>query len=382
MREQDPVLRQPGLDGETPIWFITRHDDVAAVLLDDERFVRDPRLAMTPEQIEATRMMPPGMEMIENHMLNRDGDDHRRLRRLVTTAFTPKRVEQLRPRIQAIADELLDAVEARGEMDLSAEYAFPLPITVIAELLGVPTADQDRFKEWSDAIISPALDPKDLERFFERMGEFVGYLTDFFAQRRAAPTDDLVSGLLAAQDESDALSEQEVFGTVVLLIVAGHETTVGLIGNAVLNLLEHPDQLALLQQDPTLIPGAIEEVLRYEGPVERSLNRWAATDVELGGQTIRKGDLVIPILTAAGRDPTRFPEPDRLDVTREDTRHVAFGRGSHYCLGAPLARLETEIALETLFRRLPELRLAVPRAELEWRPTPGFRRVVALPVAW
>ena len=382
MREHDPVLHQPGLDGETPIWFITRHDDVAAVLLDDERFVRDPRLALTPEEIEATRMMPPGMEMIENHMLNRDGDDHRRLRRLVTKAFTPKRVEQLRPRIQAIADELLDAVEARGEMDLSAEYAFPLPITVIAELLGVPTADRDRFKDWSDAIISPALDPKDMERFFEQIGEFVGYLTDFFAQRRAAPADDLVSALLAARDETDALSEQEVFGTVVLLIVAGHETTVGLIGNAVLNLLEHPDQLALLQEEPGLISGAIEEVLRYEGPVERSLNRWAATDVELGGQTIRRGDLVIPILTAAGRDPTRFPEPDRLDVTREDTRHVAFGRGSHYCLGAPLARLEAEVALETLFRRLPQLRLAVPRNRHEWRPTPGFRRVVALPVTW
>ena len=351
MREHDPVLRQPGIDGETPIWFVTRHDDVAAVLLDDERFVRDPRLAMTPEEIEATQMMPPGMEMIENHMLNRDGDDHRRLRRLVTKAFTPKRVEQLRPRIQTIADELLDAVEPRGEMDLSAEYAFPLPITVIAELLGVPTADQDRFKEWSDAIISPALDPEDMERFFEQMGEFVGYLTDFFAQRRAAPADDLVSALLAARDESDALSEQELFGTVVLLIVAGHETTVGLIGNAVVNLLEHPDQLALLRADPTLIPAAIEEVLRYEGPVERSLNRWAATDVELGGQTIRKGDLVIPILNAAGRDPARFPDADRLDVMREDARHVAFGRGSHYCLGAPLARLEAEIALETLFRR-------------------------------
>ena len=315
MREHDPVLSQPGLDGETPIWFVTRHEDVAAVLLDDERFVRDPRHRAEPEELEARdETFPLALEAIENHMLNRDGDDHRRLRRLVTKAFTPKRVEQLRPRIQAIADELLDAVEPRGAMDLSADYAFPLPITVIAELLGVPTADQDRFKEWSDAIISPALDPEDMERFFEQMGEFVGYLTDFFAQRRAAPTDDLVSALLAARDESDALSEQELFGTVVLLIVAGHETTVGLIGNAVLNLLEHPDQLALLQADPTLIPGAVEELLRYEGPVERSLNRWAATDVELGGQTIRKGDLVIPILTAAGRDPARFPDPDRLDV--------------------------------------------------------------------
>ena len=383
MREQDPVLRQPGLDGETPIWFITRHEDVAAVLVDDERFVRDPRNALTAGEIaERDATPPPALEAIENHMLNRDGDDHRRLRRLVTTAFTPKRVEQLRPRIQAIADELIDGVEPRGAMDLSADYAFPLPIIVIAELLGVPAADRDRFQEWSDASISPAIDPEDMERFFEQMGAFVAYLTDFFAQRRAAPRDDLVSALLAARDESDALSEEELFGTVVLLIVAGHETTVGLIGNAVVNLLEHPDQLALLRKDATLIPGAIEEVLRYEGPVERSLNRWAATDVELGGQTIRRGDLVIPILGAAGRDSARFADPDRLDVTREDTRHLAFGRGSHYCLGAPLARLEAEVALETLFRRLPELRLAVPRDQLEWRATPGFRRVTALPVTW
>lgn len=381
MRERDPVLCQPGLDGETMIWFITRHADAAAVLLDDERFVRDPRLALTDDEL-AARDLPPAVDLIDNHMLNRDGEDHRRLRRLVTTAFTPKMVEQLRPRIQTIADELLDAVESGGEMDLSAEYAFPLPITVIAEMLGIPGADHARFQEWSDAIITPVLDGEGLERFNELMGGFVAYLTDFFAARRADSRDDLVSALLAARDEGDALSEAELFGTVVLLIVAGHETTVGLIGNAVVNLLANPDQLELLRADPSLLPGAIEEVLRYEGPVERTLNRWAATDVELGGQTIRRGELVIAILGSADRDPTRYPEPDRLDVCRADTRHLAFGRGSHYCLGAPLARLETEIALETLFRRLPGLRLAVEPDELEWRPTPGFRRVTALPVAW
>ena len=315
-------------------------------------------------------------------MLNRDGDDHRRLRRLVTKAFTPRMVEQLRPRIQEIADELIDAVEARGSMDLSAEYAFPLPITVIAELLGVPNADQDRFKDWSDAIITPAIGPEAMERFFGQMGEFVEYLTDLFAARRAEPQDDLVSALLAARDEEDALTEEELFGTVVLLIVAGHETTVGLIGNAVVNLLSHPDQLELVRADASLIPAAIEEALRYEGPVERALNRWAATDVELGGQTIRRGELVIAIVNAADRDPDRFDDPDRLDVQREDSRHLAFGRGSHYCLGAPLARLEAEIALETLFRRLPGLRLAVEPNELEWRPTPGFRRLETLPVVW
>ena len=381
MREHDPVFCQPGLDGETMIWFVTGHDEVAAMLLDDERFVRDPRLAVTEEELGA-QQLPGPLQAIENHMLNRDGDDHRRLRRLVTKAFTPRMVEQLRPRIQEIADELIDAVQSRGSMDLSAEYAFPLPITVIAELLGVPHADQDRFKEWSDAVITPAIEPEALERFFGQMGEFVEYLSDLFAARRADPQDDLVSALLAARDEQDALTEEEVFGTVVLLIVAGHETTVGLIGNAVVNLLSDPEQLELVRADPSVIPATVEEVLRYEGPVERALNRWAATDVELGGQTIRRGEAVIGILGSAGRDPDRFPEPDRLDVTREDKRHLAFGRGSHYCLGAPLARLETEIALETLFRRLPALRLAVEPAELEWRPTPGFRRLEALPVAW
>ena len=381
MREQDPVLRQPGIDGETMIWFVTRHDDAAAVLLDDERFVRDPKLALTEEEL-AAQPQHPAFQMIEEHMLNRDGADHRRLRRLVTKAFTPRMVEQLRPRIQAIADELLDGVEERGEMDLSAEYAFPLPITVIAEMLGVPSADHGRFREWSDAIITPALGDDDMERFFALMGDFVAYLTDFFAERRATPSDDLVSALIAARDEDDALTEAELFGTVVLLIVAGHETTVGLIGNAVLHLLTNPDQLALVREDPSLLPRAIEEVLRFEGPVERALNRWAATDVELGGRTIRRGELVIAILSSADRDGDRFPRPDRLDVSRADTKHLAFGRGSHFCLGAPLARLEAEIALETLFRRLPGLRLAVEPHELEWRPTPGFRRVAALAVAW
>jgi cytochrome P450 len=381
MRRDDPVFCQPGLDGQAMIWWVTRYEDAAAVLLDDERFVRDPRRALSPEEIDE-RPAPLSLEMIENNMLNRDGEDHRRLRRLVTKAFTPRVVEELRPRIQVIADELIDAVEARGEMDLAAEYAFPLPITVIAELLGVPTEDQDRFRTWSDAIITPAITPEETEIFFAQMGEFVAYLHELFAARRSEPRDDLVSALLRARDEGDALSEDEVFGTVVLLIVAGHETTVGLIGNGVLQLLRHADQLELIRNDESLLPTAIEELLRFDGPVERTLNRWAATDVELGGKTIRRGEMVIAIVGSADRDPERFADPDRLDVTRTDNRHLAFGRGSHYCLGAPLARLEAEIALATLFRRLPGLRLAIEDDALEWRATPGFRRLVWLPVAW
>jgi cytochrome P450 len=323
------------------------------------------------------------MAFIENHMLNKDGDDHRRLRRLVTKAFTPRMVEQLRPRIQEITDGLIDAVEARGEMNLVDEFAFPLPITVIAELLGVPAADRDSFRTWSNAIVEPALGPEEGARFFELMGELVAYLHALFEERRAAPGDDLISALLQAEDGGDTLSEPELFSMVALLIVAGHETTVSLIGNAVLALLRHPDQLAELTRDPAGVAGAVEELIRYDGPVERALPRWAATDVELRGRTIRRGDSVIVVLGAADRDPGRFPGADRLDVTKEpDTRHLGFGRGSHFCLGAPLARLEAEIALTTLIRRLPGLSLAVPADALAWRPVPLFRSLTALPVVW
>jgi cytochrome P450 len=383
MRDEDPVFCQPGLDGETPIWFITRHDDVVSVLLDDERFVRDPRLALPPELMEAIAGgMPESFAFVDQHMLNRDGDDHRRLRRLVTKAFTPRMVEQLRPRIVEIADDLLDAVAARGSMDIVEEYAFPLPITVIAELLGIPADDRDSFRRWSNAVVTPAFGPDALAEFGALMADFVAYLHALFEQRRADPRDDLISALIQVREGGDSLSEQELFSMVVLLIVAGHETTVNLIANSVLALLEHPEQLELLRGEPDRIPDAIEELLRFDGPVERALPRWAAADVELGGHTIRRGDDVIVILGSANRDSERFEDADALDLERPDTKHVAFGRGSHYCLGAPLARLEGEVALRALLTRLPGLRLAVPRDELRWRPVPLFRSLVSLPVEW
>lgn len=383
MRESDPVLCQPGIDGESMIWFVSRHDDVVSVLLDDERFVRDLRLALTADELETlTTGLPESFAFIDNHMLNKDGADHRRLRRLVTKAFTPRMVEQLRPRIQEIADDLIDAVEARGRMELVDEFAFPLPMMVIAELLGIPHDDRDRFRTWSNMIVMPALEPEQLAAFREGIDAFVAYLRDLFERRRAEPRDDLVTALLQAEDGGDVLSEQELFSMVVLLIVAGHETTVTLVGNATAALLQHPEQLALLERDPSLMPGAVEELLRFDGAVERALNRWAATDVELDGRTIRRGDTVIVLLGSANRDDERFADAATLDVTRDDVKHVAFGRGSHYCLGAPLARLETEIALATLFRRLPRLHLDVAVEELRWRPVPMFRSLVSLPVAW
>jgi len=382
MREEDGVFCQPGIDGETMLWFVTRHDDAVAVLLDDERFVRDPTLALTPEELVAFRNEMPERAFIDSHMLNKDGADHRRLRRLVTKAFTPRMVDQLRPRIQEIADGLIDAVESRGEMDLVDEFAFPLPITVIAELLGIPVADRDRFRRWTNAIITPALTPEELALFGEAADEFVTYLRELFERRRSTPGADLISAFLQVEEGGDTLSEEELFSMVVLLIIAGHETTVSLIGNAVLALLQHPDQRQTLESDPARMSHAIEELLRYDGPVERTLLRWAAADVELGGQLIRRGEGVIVILGSADRDPSRFPDPDTLDFAREDVKHLAFGRGSHYCLGAPLARLEAEVALTTLLRRLPGLQLAMPVEELRWRPVPLFRSLASLQVAW
>jgi cytochrome P450 len=384
MREHDPVLQQPGLDGETPIWFLTRYEDVVAMLLDDERFVLDAALALTPEELEARETpIPPELDkLINRHVLTTDGDDHRRLRRLVSKAFTPRMVEQLRPRIQEIADELLENVEARGEADLVDAFAFPLPIIVIAELLGIPSEDRDRFRVWSNTFVSPPLGEDALERFLEHTRELLTYLTELFERRRTDPAEDLVSALVQAEEQGDSLSENELFSMVILLIVAGHETTVSLIANSVLALLRHPEELERLRNDPTLVPAAVEELLRYDSPVERTLTRWAATDVELGRRTIRRGDFVVAVLGSANRDPERFSDPDTLDLDREDVRHVGFGRGRHFCLGAPLARVEAEIALTTLLRRLPGLRLTAQEDELAYRPVPLFRSLVSLPVAW
>jgi cytochrome P450 len=384
MRENDPVFCQPGLDGKTPIWWVTRYEDAEAVLLDDKRFVRDPRLVLPPERLaEFEAGLPEAIAFVDSHMLNRDGADHRRLRRLVSKAFTPRMIERMRPRIQEIADELLDRVEPLGEMELVSAYAFPLPITVIAELLGVPMSDRDQFRDWSDAFVRPMIDLAERQRFVVSMKQLGGYLRALFETRRDEPGEDLVSALVAVEDGGDTLSERELSSMIALLIVAGHETTVSLIGNATLALLTHPEQRALVERDPSLLPRAIEELIRWDGPVERSLTRWAAEDVELRGQTIRRGESVIVVLGAADRDPGRFEVPDTLDLASvREARHLGFGRGPHYCLGAPLARLEAEIALETLLSRLPGLQLAISPDDLRWRPVPLFRSLVTLPVAW
>lgn len=383
MRDESPVHLQPGLDGETLIWFVTRYEDVVAVLT-DKRFVLDAKLALSEEEIaelEAGSRVPND-ERVDTNLLSLDGDDHRRLRQLVAKAFTPRIVERLRPRIQAIADDLIDRVQERGSMELVDDFAFPLPITVIAELLGIQAEDRDRFRMWSNSFILPPVTDELREQFMRHTDEFVAYLDDLFAQRRAAPTEDLLSALVQAEERGDRLSQNELRSMAVLLIVAGHETTVSLITNAVRALLSSPDQLATLRGDPSLVPAAVEELLRYDSPVERTLSRWAAADVEVGGRRVRRGEHVIAVLGSANRDPARFADPDTLDVRRKECKHVGFGRGAHYCLGAPLARLEAEIALRTLIGRLPNLRLTIDEDDLYWRPIPFFRSLASLPVAW
>lgn len=378
MRRDDPLCHQPGIDGETTIWFATRYADVEKILTHDPMFARD-IVAHRPDLITGDDLIS---RMTSTHMLNKDGADHRRLRALVTKAFTPRRVREMRPRVEQIAAELIDGVLGKGEMDLLHDFAFHLPTIVILEMLGIPTDDREKFKVWSNAILMPALEPDEIARFTQLMEEFIAYLRDLFEDRRQQPTDDMISALVHAEEEGDQLSEEELFSMLVLLIVAGHETTVSLITNAMIALWKHPEQLERLRQDPGLMPIAVEEFLRYDGSVERALARHIMEDADFGGQTARQGGLIIPILAAANRDPAAFEEPDKLDISRSPNPHLAFGKGVHYCLGAPLARMEAEIALNSLLQWLPGLAPRVPLDTLRYRLSPGFRTVESLPVQW
>lgn len=277
-------------------------------------------------------------------------------------------------------DTLLHEASAKDTMNLIDEYAFKLPIIVISEILGVPTEDQDKFRVWSNSIIG-ASNRETSEEVVQHMHEFIAYLKDWFAKVRENPGDDMISQLVMAEDQGDRLSEQELYGVVTLMIIAGHETTVNLIGNGVLALLEYPEQRKLLQEQPELIHGAIEEMLRYNGPVEFSTSRWAAEDMEFHGVQMKKGDLVVVSLNSANRDAGPFEHPDLFNITREKSQHLAFGRGIHLSLGAPLARLEGEIAINTLLRRYPHFELQAGEDELRWRPGMIVRGVEEIPLA-
>jgi cytochrome P450 PksS len=376
-RASEPVFRTETPD-KTPMWLVTRYDDVSQ-LVKDPRFAKSRYNAMTPEQLKKQPWMPPMFRPIERNMLDLDPPDHTRLRDLVHKAFTPRLVERMRARVQTLADELLDRAAKKGEMDLIRDFALPLPMTIITEILGVPAQDHGKFHKWSKVIVSVNQFNGGL-RVLPAVWMFMRYLRRFFEARRADPKDDLASALIAAEQAGDRLSEDELLAMVLLLLVAGHETTVNLIGNGVLELLRHPLELERLRADPSLMKPAVEELLRFTPPVFLTTERYAREDVSLQGVTIPRGEMVFGVIGSANRDESVFKDPDRLDIAREPNKHLSFGLGVHYCLGAPLARLETQIALETLLRRMPRLRLKYAPASLKWRPSLILRGLDALPV--
>ncbi len=315
--------------------------------------------------------------LMMQQMMDLDPPEHTRLRQLVSKAFTPRMIEQLRPQIQRLTDELLDRVEPRGQMDLIADFAGPLPVRVISEMLGVPLEDSDKFRTWSHALVSSETSTQ----LPPETDQFIAYVRTLIAEKRSHPDEKLLSQLIRIEEAGDRLSEGELISMTLLLLVAGYETTVNLIGNGTLDLLLHPQQMNRLQADPSLITATVEELLRYSAPITMT-RRLAGEDVELYGKHIAKGDAVYLALMAANADPAHFSAPEELNITREEQDHLAFGKGIHTCLGAPLARLEGQIAIGTLLRRLPDLHLTVRPEELKWRPSLGFRGLQALPVAF
>lgn len=371
LRREEPVCRISAVFVQA--WLVTRYDDAVTVL-------RDPRISK--DVSSKLPYIPRFAASLSDNMLGRDPPVHTRLRALVSKAFTPRRIERLRSRVQGVCDELLSAVPSGAPFDLVRDYALPIPLTVISELLGIPTRDRHRFHtltRGSLAIGAPTR-LRDVPVALPYVWLLMRYFRRLFAERRARPEDDLITALVQAEEAGDHLSEDELMGTAILLLFAGYDTTVNLIGSGALALLEHPEQRALFVAEPAVTATAIEEMLRYTSPVEMTPPRVALEDVTIGSVTIRRGELLSAVLGSANRDETQFPEPDTFDITRDPNRHLALGQGIHFCLGAPLARMEGAIALTTLFRRFPGLRLAQPVGALRWRNLLPLRGLEALPV--
>jgi cytochrome P450 len=379
LRAESPVARltAPVLG---PLWIVTKHADVVACLKQADRFVKDPRNAGRKHRQTLPRWLPPSIRALEQNMLDTDDPTHRRLRSLVNKAFGPSRVEGLRNRMAVITEELLDRAFADGEAELVSAFALPLPLTVICELLGIPVADRQRFHRWSSALIATTSSLR-MVLAVPPIIAFARYLRRLCQARRQDPQDDLVTALVEAEEAGERLSETEIVAMLLLLVVAGHETTVNLIGSGTLALLEHPEQMRGLIEHPERIGAAVDELLRYTAPVETATERYAAEDMELGGAQLRKGDVVLAAIASANRDEAVFEDADVLDLGRKADPHVAFGHGVHFCLGHLLARLEAEIAFTRLLERCPDLRLIGDANDLTWRESPIVRGLTALPVA-
>jgi cytochrome P450 PksS len=377
LRAEAPVYRVTLPDKQTA-WLITRYDDVVRALK-DERLAKDKLNALTPDQIAKQPWVPKMFMPLTRNMLDLDPPDHTRLRALVQKAFTPRLV---RERIQTLTYNLLDAAQAKGKMDLIRDYALPIPTTIIAEMLGVPAGERHKFQRWSRAMVSSNPSGLGMLKVIPNAIAFMRYIRKLIKMRRDNPQQDLVSALVAVKEVGQQLSEDELVAMIFLLLVAGHETTVNLIGNGMLALLKHPDQMEKLRDNPALIATAVEELLRYDSPLETATERFAREDLTICDVKIPRGGLVSVVIASANRDERQFPNPNLLDITREPNRHLSFGHGSHYCLGAPLARLEGQIAINTLLRRFSALELALPSGELPWRRGLVLRGLEALPVAF
>ena len=380
LRGQSPVVRTRLPDGREA-WLITRYDE-CALALKDARLSKDRRRVSTPQRLPIEQLVGPFVRSLQFNMLDLDPPDHTRLRALVHKAFTPRLIARLRERVQALADQLLDHATRRGQLDLVADYALPIPATIIADLLGVPATDRDRFHRWSSRVVS-VTSGRDFVAALPPVFLFMRYLRRLFAQRRVAPRDDLITGLVQAEEAGDRLSSDELLSMVFLLLIAGHETTVNLIADGVLALLEAPDQLERARSEPDLLESgaAIEELLRITSPVQIATERYALEPVVLSATAIPYGAMVLAVIASANHDERQFVDPDRLDLGRAPNPHLAFGQGVHYCLGAPLARLEAQIAFATLLRRLSDMQLAVPPESLRWRRGIFLRGLERLPLS-
>ncbi|MCW3464517.1 cytochrome P450 family protein [Chitinophaga nivalis] len=383
LRQQENLC-QITMEGNFPVWLITKFDDAQQVL-------KDPRFTKVPADAR-DRTSPtydpeneaPIYRMTEENMLSRDAPEHSRLRSLVQSAFAPRYIQGFRARIQQVADELLDKIQAKGtgQMDFVEEYAYPLPIVVLAELLGLPHHDREKLRIWSEVMMELRITDSNRQALEDASIGLRNYLKEVFVLRREQPGDDLVTALLEARNGTDKLSEEELYAMVFLLIVAGHETTAHLLGNSMYTLLANPDQLAMLRNDPALIVPAVDEMLRHSGPVLTSTMRRASTDIVWGGVTMKEGDGVLVVLSSANMDATKFTDPQVFDIKREYNKHIAFGFGAHFCIGASLARLEAEIAIAAMLQRFPDLQFDPAVDVLEWRNNMLIRGLRKLPLVF
>ena len=379
LRRDAPVVQTRLPDGREA-WLVSRYEDVDRVLK-DARFAKDRRRVTSPPRMPFERMLEPLTRSLQFNMLDLDPPDHTRLRGLVHKAFTPRLIERLRGRIQALADQLLDQPAERGELDLVRDYALPIPAIVIADLLGVPASDRHRFHRWSSKLVSVSA-ASDFLTAVPYILLFMRYVKRLVAKRRIEPREDLITALVQAEEAGDHLNADELVSMIFLLLVAGHETTVNLIATGTLALLERPHDLERLRGEPSLLERgtAVEELLRFTSPVQVATERYAVEPVQVSGTSVPYGAMVLAVLGSANHDEGRFVDPETLDLARSPNPHVAFGQGPHYCLGAPLARLEGQIAFETLLRRFSDLQLAVPVESLPWRRGVFLRGVERLPL--